>query len=148
MRGLMLTNVVTGQHACMMLRLLGRQRVPSQNRGRGHDAVPHSRSGLIQDSCGPFVCWHAAASCCQWISMPYADSYMCLQNDMALEYHPKSQAPMSRNSQGKGWFGKKKGQQPYTSNAAEIADRYRRPSAAPTAPMANIELPNAYYNRK
>ena len=65
---------------------------------------------------------------------------------MALEYHPKSQAPMSRGGgSSKGWFGKKKGQ-PYTSNAAEIAERYRRPSDG--QPMANIELPNAYYNRK
>ena len=66
---------------------------------------------------------------------------MCSQNDVALEYHPKS----ANTSSGKGWFGKKKGsQQPYTSNAAEIAERYRRP----TAPSADIELPNAYYNRK
>ena len=54
---------------------------------------------------------------------------------------------MSRGGgSSKGWFGKKKGGQPYTSNAAEIAERYRRPSDG--QPMANIELPNAYYNRK
>ena len=61
-----------------------------------------------------------------------------------LQYHPKGS---SSSSGKKGWFGKKKGygneNGAYNRSASEIADRYR-----PRGGSANVELPNAYYNRK
>ena len=66
-------------------------------------------------------------------------------NDPVLEYHPRGGAKGGKGG-GKGWFGRKKGygdENVYNRSASEIAERYR-----PRGSSANVELPNAYYNRK
>ena len=65
--------------------------------------------------------------------------------DPVLEYQRR---PLGRSAKGsgKGWFGKKKSfgdENVYNRTPAEIAERYR-----PQGASVNVELPNAYYNRK